>query len=140
MRKGAILAADKLLYLCSILSEIHRKLSMFNMVYWYLVALGSNLSLSWPTYTLDLIISPGGMSLSTVQWDDKKELTSDITFCPWRYNCCLFSTFRWLFSLISACFVGLWKGRINLNEHENWFNLPLGSDITSNDGGQSMIS
>ena len=31
---GAVLAADKLLYLCPISPEGHRKLNMFNRVYW----------------------------------------------------------------------------------------------------------
>ena len=73
----------------------------------------------WPTYTVNFIISPGSMSLSTVQWDDKRKLTSDIILCPQRYIC----RFRWPFSLNFVRFVSSWKGLINFTspvEFKKW--------------------
>ena len=85
--------------------------------YGLFVALGSNLSFSWPTYILS--ITREYVFVHSTMGQQKQ--TSDITVCPQRYNCCLFSTFRWPFSLISAYFVILWKGRINQT-----FPVPVG--------------
>ena len=59
------------------------------------------------------------MSLSAVKGDDKRKINEQRNSLSMAIYFLSLSTFRWPFSLILACFVGPWKGRIMQVQKDN---------------------
>ena len=60
------------------------------------------------------------MSLSTIQWDDKRKLMSDIIFCPQLYIFCLYLNFAGRFTSFRCVLSARGRAALMLHSTQQW--------------------